>query len=594
MLNPSALRFLAFLPDRDANAGRTSDVSAGTATDLSEAIARHDPDLRPVDGFCGGLLWTAERPVEVPVIVSLDGMSCSVGWVFEDARPGSTIGRWGGFVTIVRRGDGERSASRSSDGLMTASVVRTRHGIIVSSQTPAWLLAAVDVPADIDWTVIAAMLGDPTITGHRSAIRCVTMVPPGCRVETVRGGTHLSDGRPEDDLRTVTEWDPCAIAHDARPMSTETAESLLREAVDHAVGAWAGVSGHVLLELSGGLDSSILAGTLIGLDPGLRMTFVNASTAQAGGDERHYARDVARLCRRPLAEIMADRRVLDIPALRDLAQPSEPILYGLDVGHDAQMSAHAAAVRATSVFTGQGGDAVFFQMPDLAIAVDAFRLWGWRAIWSENTRDAAHRVQRSVWSAWSAIAADWIGRPRRSERFPARMTTPETVERATVAVHPWLQGAEDLPPAKARHLEAIAHSQIFYGPTQRALSTLFVHPLLSRPVVEACLSIPVPILTGGRFDRRRARAAFAGRLPASVADRNSKGEAASHYSLAVARMIADLRSLLLDGRLVAEGLLDPVALEQALRAETLLWSDVSRPLMLYGSIEAWIRYWERV
>ena len=89
------------------------------------------------------------------------------------------------------------------------------------------------------------------------------------------------------------------------------------------------------------------------------------------------------------------------------------------------------------------------------------------------------------------------------------------------------------------------------------------------------------------------RPSFADRLPGSVVHRDSKGEAASHYSIAVADAVDDLRALLLGGRLVTRGLLDGAALEEALKPETLLWRDLSRPLMLYASIEAWVRYWER-
>ncbi len=593
MLTPSALRFLAFLPDHAGNPLHFGSDVAKVVTDLTESITRHDPDLGPLRNVAGCLLWTAVRPVDVPILVSADGRSCSVGWSFDDTRRASSVGRWGGFVTIARDPQGRWSVYRSADGVMTACAIRIRGGLIVASQMPAWLLKAIGIVPDIDWNVIAAVLGDPTITGHQSALRGVVMIPPGCRMDGDVSGGDVVGAHAARHLRIKTIWDPCAIARKARAMPVAVAEETLRGAVDEAVGAWGSVADHMLLELSGGLDSSILAGTLGTLLPDRRITLVNASTIQAGGDERRYARDVAKLCKRQLVEIDADRRVLDVAELRDLAHPSEPILYGLDAGHDMQMTAHAHAVGADAIFTGQGGDAIFYQMPDLTIAVDAFKLWGWRAVFSTRTRDITRRAQRSIWSAWASMLADQFGRSSSSERFPSPMATPAAAEQAGTYIHPWLTGLKDLPPAKARQVEAIAHSQIFYGPTLRAQSTLFVHPLLSQPVVEACLSIPIPILTGGRGDRQRARAAFADRLPTSVAQRHSKGEAASHYSLAVMNAVADLRSLLLDGRLVAQGLLDRDALHAALNADTLLWKDVARPLMLYASIEAWIRYWER-
>lgn len=593
MLTPSALRFLAFLPGHVGDPLHLGCDAAKTVADLTESIARHDPDLGPLRNVAGCLLWTSMRPVDIPILVSADGRSCSVGWIFDDTRRASSSGRWGGFVTLAQDPQGRWSAYRSADGVMTACAISIRTGVIVASHVPAWLLNAVGIVPEIDWNVIAAVLGNPTITGHQSALRGVVMIPPGCRLDVDVSDGEVADTHSARHLRLKTTWDPCETARAACAMPVAVAEERLREAVDEVASAWGGVSDHMLLELSGGLDSSILAGTLGNLVPDRRITLVNASTIQAGGDERRYARDVAELCKRQLVEIDADRRVLDVGGLCDLVHPCEPILYGLDAGHDMQVTAHAHAVGADAIFTGQGGDAIFYQMPDLTIAVDAFRLWGWRAVFSTHTRDITRRAQRSVWSAWSLMLADRFGRASPSERFPSPMATPAAAEHAGTYVHPWLTGLRGLPPAKARQVEAIAHSQIFYGPTLRAQSTLFVHPFLSKPVVEACLSIPIPILTGGRGDRQRARAAFADRLPTSVAQRHSKGEAASHYSLAVTNAVTDLRSLLLEGRLVAHGLLDRTALDKALNANTLLWNDVARPLMLYASIEAWIRYWER-
>lgn len=587
MLISSSLRFLAFLPDHPR------DDAAQAMKDIADAVAIHDPDLVPVHGIVEFPLWTAARPVEIPVLSGPDGRSCSIGWMFTGAGPRSELGAWGGFIKFTRDAQMRWSVFRSADGLMTVCAVKTCSGLIIASQIPAWLLKAVGVVPAIDWSVIAAVLADPTITGHKSALRNVTTIPPGCRLEAYVSKPVGKRGLPGDGMQVETVWDPCALAREAVAVPVAVAEERLRGAVEEAVDAWAGSGKHVLLELSGGLDSSILAGTLMRLASDRTITLVNVSTVQVGGDERHYARDVAEACGRPLVEVLADRRVIDVAELRDLVHPSEPILYGLDAGHDVQMTAHANAVGADTIMTGQGGDAVFYQMPDLCIAVDAFRLRGWQALWSKPTFDIAHRARRSMWSAWGAILADRLGRSPPAERFPSPMVTPAAMDQAGTFVHPWLTGLKGLPPAKARQVEAIAHSQLFYGPTLRGHSTLFVHPLLSQPVLEACLSVPVPTLTGGWGDRQRARAAFADRLPGSVAHRHSKGAAASHYSIAVTDAVDDLRALLLGGRLVTRGLLDGAALEEALKPETLLWRDLSRPLMLYASIEAWVRYWER-
>src|SRR3546814_11360303 len=50
-----------------------------------------------------------------------------------------------------------------------------------------------------------------------------------------------------------------------------------------------------------------------------------------------------------------------------------------------------------------------------------------------------------------------------------------------------------------------------------------VHPLMSQPIVEACLSVPSWEACRGGIDRSFARRSFARDLPASVIERRVKG-----------------------------------------------------------------------
>jgi len=157
--------------------------------------------------------------------------------------------------------------------------------------------------------------------------------------------------------------------------------------------------------------------------------------------------------------------------------------------------------------------------------------------------------------------------------------------------HPWLREDRLLPPARRMQFEAIANCQNFNGPTWRAGFAPLIHPLLSLPVVEACLAIPTYRLAKGSGNRALAREIFADWLPEVVRSRHDKGDATSYYRRAVAENLPYLRSLLLDGVLVSHGLLDGDGIDMALREEQLIWSDTSRMIAVYASFEAWARYW---
>lgn len=116
------------------------------------------------------------------------------------------------------------------------------------------------------------------------------------------------------------------------------------------------------------------------------------------------------------------------------------------------------------------------------------------------------------------------------------------------------------------------------------------HPLLSQPLVEYSLSCATVTLTTGGRDRDFARQAFADHLPAQVINRRSKGNLSAHYSWMAAASLPMLRDLLLDGRLVAAGLVDRERLAAARRGRRLGHSPIAavprrRPLALrWGQI----------
>jgi len=581
MLRAGHVRYVALLAhDRAADEMRT---------DLADAIAGHAPGLKLRAAGERLALWTSDNPYSVPWHVSSDGKSCDVGWAFAPASAAQADRSepewwrlaWGGFVAFgTVSTTGEWHVRRSVDGLLPTRIVRLRGCTVVASDLPAGLMRALGIPPTIDWSAIAQILDDPSSASHRSAIQEVVSLPPGCcRV------------LPTGDERCF--WTPGSIARGAGARVRADVEAGLRRAVDLSVAAWTMEARTVLVELSGGLDSAIVTGSLARLTPPPRIHLLNHATQEPGGDERSYARLVAERAGLPLNEIRIGANALDLSRLIPSEHPVEPLLYGLDLRHD-EATAHAAGqVEADRILTGQGGDALFFQMPTLDVAADIVRLRGMRALCSPDLLDAARRARRSIWSAWRLVLRDRLKQDRAVEHFPAPFVTPEATRLARVSglEHPWLRDLDDLPPAKITQIRAFVHSQIFHGPTARMACAPLIHPLLSQPVAEACLAAPVPYLAYGMIDRAAARAAFTDYVPAVVACRASKGEATGYYAGAVRNSLEFLRDLLLNGHLVSNGLLDRAGLDLALRTESLIAQDIYRPLLLYASIEAWAIHW---
>ena len=94
------------------------------------------------------------------------------------------------------------------------------------------------------------------------------------------------------------------------------------------------------------------------------------------------------------------------------------------------------------------------------------------------------------------------------------------------------------------------------------------------------------------MDRSLARGAFADRLPSRIIERRSKGDISVFLGRKLAASIDFFRPLLLDGRLVAEGLLDRAAVDAALSSEAMIWKDSTVDILAAATLETWLRHWE--
>ncbi|MNY26078.1 hypothetical protein D3C86_1599060 [compost metagenome] len=131
-----------------------------------------------------------------------------------------------------------------------------------------------------------------------------------------------------------------------------------------------------------------------------------------------------------------------------------------------------------------------------------------------------------------------------------------------------------------------------HGPSRLTAAVDVFHPLLSQPVIEACLGLTTPQLTLGRRDRALARLAFRDRLPPEVLQRRSKGELTAYFGRMIADGLPDLRPWLLDGRLAALGVIDRRSAEAALTRDALIRCGDYPDILLAAMFEGWVRAWD--
>ena len=545
---------------------------------LSRRLVAGPPPLEQVLRGPGLLAWAIPG---TPTVAAPDGSGCAIGLVFDRAS-GRRLERlpapvpaerlfverfWGAYLLLASRGQ-DHVALRDPSGGVTAYHRRFEPLDVYASD--AELLAATG-PLEPDPSFLRHWLAYPALRTGLTGVRGVREIVPG--------SAHARVGHEE---RITLPWDPWDHAAPDRAIRRfEDGAEALREAVLHAVPRLLGDSAGTVVQLSGGLDSSIVAAALA--RTGRPFRAVTFATVTPDGDERGYARAVARHCGIALAELVEERvapNFAEIPPLA-LRPPPNALLRRLR----RVMANHLALTGSDLAVDGAGGDNVFCALTTSSPSLDALRREGpgagFRAL-----QDLARLHGTTLWAAARAAG-------RRARRARAAWPRDDAFLAANAALpssadHPWLRDVTAVDRGTLEHIQSIAGIYHFLtDPTPGEIAVL--HPLLAQPILEVCLRIPSWLWIRGGRDRSVARQAFRGLLPDSILARRTKGSLVSMFMTGYMGQRAVLEGLLLEGKLSQTGLLDGEAIRDYLRRED--QPDDARYIRLIdlASAETWLR-----
>ncbi|MBU1376124.1 MAG: asparagine synthase C-terminal domain-containing protein [Alphaproteobacteria bacterium] len=565
-------------------AERLATLDVGDLANGGWSLRVNDPDLKvwteglpPVRRLVGGGVLLGEifaRP-GLSAITAPDTFAATLPRAASEAARRLVQDAWGAYLAIFSEGpEGIRVLRDPSGGVdcLTWAI----DGLAVATSdleaTPAGILPR---GAALDWDAIADMLDDPISAVAQVALAGIDAPLPG-RLEAVgaRRAAH-------------TVWSPSEMA--GRRIEDPDGEGLLA-LVDSCVRDLTRGHARLVGEISGGLDSAIVSGSLVqigGADKAV--SWLNFYGGRPEGDERRYAQAVADHHGLQLTTVAKTYRPLSEEDFRPLCRNARPPVSAADPFRDAETAQRLCDASATALLSGQGGDAVLFQPPTPLILADRLQLEGWRALTAGTLMDAARLSRRSTWSVlWSAAQV------RRSAPPPAARLglPPGWSRRARRYRHPWFGDGQHLPPAKRLQVQGIANAQLARADSRRRRSGTLIYPLLAQPVVEHCLAVPTFQLAKAGRERGLARHAFRDRLPACIVDRRGKGDLSAFYGHMVADSLDFLRPYLLDGVLCEAGLLDRAALDVLLSPEQLIWRGGASGILQAVIIETWVRHWQ--
>ncbi len=459
-----------------------------------------------------------------------------------------TTSLWGSYAALwCDRRSGALCIYRDSSGALPLFHCRTTACDIVFTD----LCLAVEsglLQPQIDWGGIAHGLRYRQLPTERTGLEGVSEILPGQRItldETTPPREHL--------------WSPWTFTPRADVWEPRGADELA-ECVTTTISAWGSRYGSVQLELSGGLDSSIIAYSLAHrLDPWRCATLY---TPGADGDERSYARRMAAAASVALAEIAVsatDFGSLDLPKRLRVRPGGFGVLDAID---RASVSA-ATEFGADVIFSGTGGDNVFCYILSATPVFDAFRLRGLAQARS-TVSDIAKLSGTTDWSIVRHVLERFVRDKVRPQQWPSTSEFLGLAECPVIALHPWLTMPEGGLRGSRTQIASLLRILPMIDAFDRAVNPGLLFPLLSQPVVEACLAIPSWQWTQGGRDRAAVRGAFEGRLPPEITARRSKGRLESAVLPAFERARSAIAEIVSRGHLAAHGIIDGDAVDRAL------------------------------
>jgi asparagine synthase (glutamine-hydrolysing) len=485
---------------------------------------------------------------------------------------------WGGYICLLTSPAGA-DILRAPFGDLPCYVTRTPDALLCASDLS--LLTAAGAPSpSLDPPALARQLAASDIRRGETCLSGISELPGGERM-TIVGGTATRQAI----------WSPWSFAAPERQLADPVeAARRVEDAARLCVEAQAGEAGHILLKLSGGLDSSIVAACLSRSNR--PFTCLTLATDDPAGDERGHAALVAQSLEVALVERFRDVRgvAVDRSAAARLPRPSARSF----AQESARIAAEVASeFGANAVFDGGGGDNIFCSLQSVRPVVDSLSTAAVRGAFLRTSAAVAQLAQVSLWAvARRALLSRCSGQI--AYRWPLDMrflsdTARDAASGATA--HPWLTPPAGALPGKAAHIALLIGAQSVAEGFDAEEGLPTYSPLISQPLIEVCLRVPSWLWFEDGFNRAVARRAFRDSLPSATIWRRSKGAPDSFIADIYDANLPLIRDLLLGGALRRCGLLDIPQLEAALCATGPVRGHDFLRIMQLADAEVWARCW---
>ncbi|WP_066763128.1 asparagine synthase-related protein [Sphingobium sp. CCH11-B1] len=371
--------------------------------------------------------------------------------------------------------------------------------------------------------------------------------------------------------------------------SAHQAEVLLRT-IQNVVAAWSSRYPSILIGVSGGLDSSIVAATI----PARRtaVTGVTLVTDDPDGDERSFTRLLGEGTGIEILDVAYEPADIDL-GTSCVAHLARPIGRSHALAYDRAMHRIARERGIDAFFSGNGGDNIFYYTQSANPIADRLLTHGigigLLQTWRDVCRLTGCTPVEAALASWGSIRTRGRGYQWRPDPRFLHCDLSANLARLRGA-HPWLEDSRAHLPGKAAHIAALLRIQSGLEGYDRRLPAM-INPLMSQPVLETCLAAPSWMWVEGGRDRALARSAFWRILPRGILERRSKGGPDGFANQIISVHRAEIIDRLTSGHLARQKIIDCDAIVSTLCNDAPnLGTDQARLLSLVDT-EAWVAHW---
>lgn len=483
---------------------------------------------------------------------------------------------WGRFVAIGHDpGSSLTAIYRDPSGMVPCYYGYIENRVAIGTDASS-IITNLGIPSRINWDTIATSLLSPDLRLHETALQGIAEVVPGEMVAVNPCGAR------REILWNIAE----AIGTNEKATFDEATE-ILEHALVETIQTWCGCYKNPAVSVSGGLDSSIIAAIAARVSDVDLMHFL---TNTQGGGEQHYAELLASHIKLPLHCITSEVTKVSVQENRSSSRP-RPSARLFTQGYDDASACRAEMVGNSAHFNGGGGDNVLGKLHSAYPLADLQLTEGFSWSLLHVAINVAHATGaslpevlkqggRAIWKRDMLVS--W---PRQKE-FLTRRALSMPVEQW----HPWLNEIRGKLPGQRQLVRNMAGGASSTDYLNIFSNVPTIYPLLSQPIMEACLSLPTWLSISGGQDRAVARAAMQKYLPSELVNRTSKGA----FDSIVYQIFSVNRDSVFDdlenGLLADQGLLDIDAVKAARLDDRFQRVRASRILHIH-EIETWCRHW---